>query len=133
MKHWMRLRRWMFVGAFLVLGAWVCWAAVEAIAAPADLAYYQQAKINWRQFEGQKLTIGLNKHPYTESLLPLIPEFEALTGIKVDYLILPENEYGAKLTADLSNQRGEFTVIMAGAMRNWAYVPPGWMAPLDSS
>ena len=95
------------------------------------LAYYRQAKINWRQFEGQKLTIGLNKHPYTESLLPLIPEFEALTGIKVEYLILPENEYFAKLMADLSQQRGEFTVIMTGAMRNWAYVTPGWMVPLD--
>ena len=81
--------------------------------------------------KGQKLTIGLNKHSYTESLLPLISEFEALTGIKVEYLILPENEYGAKLTADLSNQRGEFTVIMAGAMRNWAYVTPGWMVPLE--
>ena len=131
MKHLMRSWPGMVVGAFLVLGGWIGWAAVEANAAPADLAYYQQAKINWRQFEGQKLTIGLNKHPYTESLLPLIPEFEALTGVKVDYLILPENEYGAKLTADLSNQRGEFTVIMAGAMRNWAYVTPGWMVPLE--
>jgi ABC-type glycerol-3-phosphate transport system substrate-binding protein len=86
----------------------------EALAGESPgLAYFRQAKINWRQAEGQKLTIGLNKHPYTESLLPLIGEFEALTGIKVDYLILPENEYGAKLTADLSQQRGEFTVIMA--------------------
>jgi multiple sugar transport system substrate-binding protein len=106
-------------------------AAVSVAQAAADLAYYRQAKINWRQFEGQTLTIGLNKHSYTESLLPQIGEFEALTGIKVDYLILPENEYGAKLTADLSNQRGEFTVIMAGAMRNWAYVTPGWMVPLE--
>jgi multiple sugar transport system substrate-binding protein len=117
----------------------VCFAAATVLAVMAggayagesSLAYFQQAKINWRQFEGQKLTIGLNKHPYTESLLPLIPEFEALTGIKVEYLILPENEYGAKLTADLSQQRGEFTVIMAGAMRNWAFVTPGWMVPLD--
>ncbi|HSR11287.1 MAG TPA: extracellular solute-binding protein, partial [Thermodesulfobacteriota bacterium] len=130
MRHQPCSRRWVAAGALLVLGAWFCWAA-GAIAAEPDLSYYRQAKINWRQFEGQKLTIGLNKHPYTESLLPLIPEFEALTGVKVDYLILPENEYGAKLTADLSNQRGEFTVIMAGAMRNWAYVPPGWMVPLE--
>ena len=131
MKTRMRSKWWAVAGVFLVLGVWICWAAVEASAAESDLAYYRQAKINWRQFEGQKLTIGLNKHPYTESLLPLIPEFEALTGVKVDYLILPANEYGAKLTADLSNQRGELTVIMAGAMRNWAYVPPGWMVPLE--
>ena len=53
MKHSMRSWPWMVLGAFLVLGGWICWAAVEANAAPADLAYYQQAKINWRQFEGQ--------------------------------------------------------------------------------
>ena len=123
MRHWMGATRWLAIGAVLVAAGWILGGVAEAAAGESSLAYFRQAKINWRQFEGQKLTIGLNKHPYTESLLPLIPEFEALTGIKVDYLILPENEYGAKLTADLSNQRGEFTVIMAGAMRNWAYVP----------
>ncbi len=131
MHYRKRSLRWMALGAFLVLGAWVFWAAAESIAAEPDLSYYRQAKINWRQSEGQKLTIGLNKHPYTESLLPLIPEFEALTGVKVDYLILPENEYFSKLVADLSNQRGEFTVIMTGPMRNWAYAAPGWILPLD--
>ena len=95
------------------------------------LAYYRQAKINWRQAEGQSLTIGLNKHPFTESLLPLIPEFRQLTGINVEYLILPEAEYFTKLTADLSQQRGEFSVIMTGPMRNWQFVPPDWIMPLD--
>src|SRR6266446_1750192 len=95
------------------------------------LAYYRQAKINWRQAAGQSLTVGLNKHPFTESLLPLIPEFERLTGIKVEYLILPEQEYFSKLVADLSQQRGEFTVIMTGPMRNWQYATPGWIVPLD--
>jgi multiple sugar transport system substrate-binding protein len=126
-----RSGRLLRLGVFVFLVAWLLAPAAEVIAGESSLAYFQQAKINWRQFEGQKLTIGLNKHPYTESLLPLVPEFEALTGIKVEYLILPENEYGAKLTADLSQQRGEFTVIMAGAMRNWAFVTPGWMVPLD--
>jgi multiple sugar transport system substrate-binding protein len=114
------------------MGGWICWGALEANAAATDLSYFQQAKINWRQFEGQKLTIGLNKHPYTESLLPLIPEFEALTGIKLEYLILPEAEYYSKVAADLSNQRGEFTVIMTGPTRHWTYATPGWVVPLDS-
>ena len=103
----MRTRsRWLVRIGLCGLMALICLGSIgEAVAGEASgLAYYRQAKINWRQFEGQKLTIGLNKHPYTESLLPLISEFEALTGIKVEYLILPENEYGAKLTADLSNQ-----------------------------
>src|ERR1700693_3236238 len=90
-------------------------------------AYYRQAKIDWRQAAGQSLTIGLNKHPFTESLLPLIPEFRRLTGINVDYLILPEAEYFTKLVADLSQQRGEFSVIMTGPVRNWQFVPPNWI------
>ena len=95
------------------------------------LAYYRQAKIDWQQAKGQSLTIGLNKHPFTESLLPLIPEFRKLTGINVEYLILPEAEYFTKLVADLSQQRGEFSVIMTGPMRNWQYVPPNWIVSLD--
>jgi len=95
------------------------------------LSYHRQAKIDWRQAAGQSLAIGLNKHPFTESLLPLIPEFRSLTGINVDYLILPEAEYFTRLVADLSQQRGEFSVIMTGPMRNWQYVPPNWILPLD--
>ncbi len=123
-------RRWLaglLLAMLLVMG-------VAPIASAQDdeaLAYYKQAKIDWRQAAGQKLTIGLNKHPFTELLLPLIPEFRKLTGIDVDYLILPEAEYFTKLTADLSQQRGEFSVIMTGPMRNWQFVPPDWIVPLD--
>lgn len=123
-------RRWLtslFVATVIMLAG-----TVPALAQDDEaLAYFRQAKINWRQAEGQSLTIGLNKHPFTESLLPLIPEFRRLTGINVEYLILPEAEYFTKLTADLSQQRGEFSVIMTGPMRNWQYVPPDWILPLD--
>jgi multiple sugar transport system substrate-binding protein len=97
----------------------------------AALAYFHQAKVNWRQAEGQSISLGLNKHPYTESLLPLIPEFERLTGIKIEYLVLPEAEFNTKITADLSQQRGEFSVIMTGPIRNWQYVTADWIVPLD--
>ena len=127
----MRTRRhWLCGALFATLFATGGWLGAEA-QDDQSLAYYRQAKINWRQAEGQSLTIGLNKHPFTESLLPLIPEFRRLTGINVEYLILPENEYFTKLVADLSQQRGEFSVIMTGPMRNWQYVPPDWILPLD--
>ena len=80
MRHWMGAKRWLAIGAVLVVAGWILGGVAEAAAGESSLAYFRQAKINWRQFEGQKLTIGLNKHQYTESLLPLIGEFEALTG-----------------------------------------------------
>jgi len=120
------------IGATLLLGLAVLGCPAETTAGESSsLAYFKQAKINWRAYEGQRLTIGLNKHPFTESLLPQIADFENLTGIKVEYLILPEQEYFSKLVADLSQQRGEFTVIMTGPMRNWQYAAPGWLLPLD--
>lgn len=123
-------RRWL--SALLLTGLVTTQAPPPAAAQDSEaLAYYRQAKINWRQAEGQSLTIGLNKHPFTESLLPLIPQFRALTGINVDYLILPEAEYFTKLAADLSQQRGEFSVIMTAPIRNWGYVIPDWILPLD--
>jgi multiple sugar transport system substrate-binding protein len=124
------MRRWL---TSLLLAMLFIMAGVASASAQDDdaLAYYRQAKINWRQAEGQSLTIGLNKHPFTESLLPLIPDFRRLTGINVDYLILPEAEYITKLTADLSQQRGEFSVIMTGPVRNWQFVSADWIMPLD--
>ena len=127
----MRLHRRELAG--LLLAAPFTIRSVLNAAAQDDqaLSYHRQAKIDWRQAAGQSLAIGLNKHPFTESLLPLIPEFRSLTGIDVDYLILPEAEYFTRLVADLSQQRGEFSVIMTGPMRNWQYVPPNWILPLD--
>lgn len=123
----MDLHRRTFLGMLLATGA-----APGVMAQSGDnLEYFRQAKINWRQAEGQPLALGMNKHPFTESLLPLIPEFKQLTGINIDYLILPENEYFTRLAADLSQKQGEFSVIMTGPMRNWQYVTPGWIDELD--
>ncbi len=127
----MRLHRRSFTGLLLATPFAMAGAPGASAQNDESLAYYRQAKIDWRQAAGQSLTIGLNKHPFTESLLPLIPQFKSLTGISVDYLILPEDEYFTKLAADLSQQRGEFSVIMTGPMRNWEYVSADWILPLD--
>ena len=123
-------RRWL---TGLLLTMLVTMGGIPGASAQDDeaLAYYRQAKIDWRQAAGQSLTIGLNKHPFTKSLLPLIPEFRRLTGVSVEYLILPEAEYFTKLAADLSQQRGEFSVIMTGPVRNWQFVSADWILPLD--
>lgn len=127
----MRARRHWLAG--LALATLLSLTGIPGVSAQNDeaLAYYRQAKIDWQQAKGQTLTIGLNKHPFTESLLPLIPQFRQLTGINIEYLILPEAEYFTKLAADLSQQRGEFSVIMTGPVRNWQFVTPDWILPLD--
>ncbi len=95
------------------------------------LSYYQQANINWKAYEGTHLAIGLNKHPFTNSLRPLLQIFEQLTGIRVTYTILPEEEYFEKLFRDFSNGRGIFDVYMTSPVFEWRYQYAGWIEDLN--
>jgi multiple sugar transport system substrate-binding protein len=119
-------------------------AAAEAAAgeeAPAELAMdldvFYEADIDWHALadeageEGLNLHVAVVKHTYTDSLLPLIPVFEELTGINVLYDMLPQAEYWPKLGVDLSSGAGLIDVYMTGPELVWAYVPPGWTEPLD--
>ena len=88
------------------------------------------ADVKWTACKGETLTIGLNKHPFTESLRPLLPEFESITGIRVAYIILPEQEYFEKLLIDLSSGAGVFDVYMTSPMFEWRYQYAGWIEDL---
>lgn len=91
-----------------------------------------QDTFDWQQFKGAQVRLILNKHPYTESLLPLLPEFTKRTGIEVpEPLILPEAEYFQKVLLDLSTGAGEFDAFMTGPQIHWAYDSAGWTEPLE--
>jgi multiple sugar transport system substrate-binding protein len=109
-------------------------AAVTASWLPTrtDRIRAMQDSFDWKQFSGGQVRLILNKHPYTESLLPLIPEFTELTGIEVpEPLILPEAEYFQKLLLDLSTGAGEFDAFMTGPYIHWTYDSAGWTEPLE--
>ncbi len=68
------------------------------------------AAINWRQVadkyprETVTIHVMMTAHSFTQSLVPLIPEFERLTGIKILYHILSsDDEYFRKLEAALAD------------------------------
>lgn len=114
--------------------------AAAATAAPATVlneSDFTSAKIDWKSVakkapeEGVTLQVAMVKHTFTDSLLPLIPEFEKLTGIKVSYNILPQDEYWPKITIDLSSGAGLTDVFMVGPELDWAYIGPGWIESLD--
>ncbi len=91
-----------------------------------------QSTFDWQKYKGSQVRLILNKHPYTESLLPLLPEFQKLTGIDVpEPLILPEAEYFEKLRLDLSTGTGEFDSFMTGPYIHWTYDDAGWTEPLE--
>jgi multiple sugar transport system substrate-binding protein len=103
----------------------------QSAATPAAATTASGASIDWQAYKGSQVRMILNKHPFTESLLPLIPQFEQLTGISTTNLILPEDEFFQKLLVDLSTGAGSYDVFMTGPYAHWAYDKAGWTQPLE--
>lgn len=91
----------------------------------------EPAKFDWMKYKGTEVSVILNKHPYSESLIGLLPDFEKATGMKVKYEILAETEYFEKLRLELSTGTGQYDVFMAGPMTTWEYAAAGWLEPLE--
>jgi multiple sugar transport system substrate-binding protein len=92
--------------------------AVGAVALSGGLgnAFAQaasDAKIDWKQFKGTDIDILLSRHPWQESIEPLIPDFETLTGMKVNVTKLPEQQFITKVSADMTAGSFAFDVFMS--------------------
>ncbi len=87
-------------------------------------------EFDWRRYEGQTIKLLLNQHPYTDGMLAELDKFIAMTGIRVEYDIFPEEEYFDRLTLALSSRSREYDAFMTGAYMVWQYSPPGWMEDL---
>lgn len=52
---------------------------------------------DWQRFQGQTITLLLDEHPWTTGVQPLLADFEALTGIRLNVRVVPEPAYFQKL------------------------------------
>ncbi|MCP4386281.1 MAG: extracellular solute-binding protein [Hyphomicrobiales bacterium] len=100
------------------------------IAAAAGTASVAQ-DFDWKQESGSSINALLVSHPFVESIKPLVPEFEALTGIDVNLEVLAEQAANEKLLADLSSKAGTIDVFMTSPLQNWQYATANWVADLD--
>lgn len=112
----------------LVLGA--PWIARHAHA-QADLGAYQSAKINWRQAEGEKLTVAVIPAGYFDALIAVTPDFQALTGIEVRYEKVPPGQIRQKAILDLSSKTGTYATHAADPMYYDLYVSNNWVEPIQ--
>ena len=104
----------------------------EPAAAESDLiTASKQADIDWRQFEGTTLNALVVKHWWTDAIEPLLPEFEALSGMTVKFDTLSEDTYFQKAVTELSSGSGAHDVLMVGNLQVGQYMNGGWLEPLD--
>jgi ABC-type glycerol-3-phosphate transport system substrate-binding protein len=117
------------VGVTGLLGAG--WSAGAMAQAGVDLAPYQRAKINWKQAEGEAISVAVIPASYFDNLLDLLPEFEALTGIRVRPEKVPPGQIRQKAMLDLSSKTGTYATHAVDPMYYPLYVANKWVEPLD--
>jgi ABC-type glycerol-3-phosphate transport system substrate-binding protein len=95
------------------------------------LAPYKAAKINWRQVEGESISVAVIPASYFDNLGTLIPQFEALTGIQVRVEKVPPGQIRQKAMLDLSSKTRTYATHAADPMYYPLYVANKWVEPLD--
>ena len=108
------------------------WKLCVPSAADAEMAMGAGAEFNWQQRAGETIVVGLSEHPWTDSFLPAIGEFEALTGIKVEYQVFSEPQLRDKMLIALQAQSPEVDVWPSLKSREGLkYFKAGYYEPLD--
>ena len=97
-----------------------------------ELAPYLEANIDWRQFEGETINVAVVHYLDTEEIGNQVSLFEELTGITVNYGLLPEEELHQKAFVDLASRTGQYDIISADFMFIPQFtVEPVMIEPLD--
>ena len=78
------------------------------------------AGFNYRQFAGETIFVSWSKHPITDATIAFHDEFTELTGINVEYEIVPEQQHRQKNVIQMS----------AGSSAVDAWESPGFEKPL---
>jgi sorbitol/mannitol transport system substrate-binding protein len=75
-----------------------------------------------------EVTVGMVGNPQMTELQNMLPDFQArYPNIKVNLLILPENEIRAKVTTDVSTGAGTFDVVTVGMYEVPLWAKLGWI------
>ncbi|NPV53946.1 MAG: sugar ABC transporter substrate-binding protein [Firmicutes bacterium] len=103
---------------------------VSVVSYGASMPSADQAKINWKQASGQSIRIMACARPAITYLKSLLPEFEALTGIKVTIDDYPEGEFFKKIVIDLSSGKPVSDAFMLSHAYTVMYAEGKWVEPL---
>jgi multiple sugar transport system substrate-binding protein len=117
----------------LVVGAATA-VAVVAATAPGALAQDASApasSFDWQRFAGQEITIVATQNPWQAALEPLIPEFQELTGMTVNFESLPEQQFRQRLQVELTAGSDDIDGFMTAVLQDGArFTRAGWYEDL---
>jgi multiple sugar transport system substrate-binding protein len=89
--------------------------------------------MNWKKFSGQKIEVTLVKSPRADIIEKGLPEFEAMTGIKVGFEQIPEQQARQKQIIELTSGKPSFDVIHESFhVQKRLFEKSGWVADLSA-
>lgn len=78
------------------------------------------------------LTIATVNNPDMLIMQKLSPEFTKETGIKLDWVVLPENVLRQRVTTDIATKSGTFDIVTIGTLETPTWGKNGWLTPIGN-
>jgi multiple sugar transport system substrate-binding protein len=101
------------------------------MAAETKQAGYLAAKINWRQAEGEQIKILVIPAHYFDKFRAITPQFTELSGVVVNFEVIPPGEVRAKAVLDLGAKTANYASHTGDPMFLALYAANKWVDPLD--
>ncbi len=107
-------------------------ASASVLAAPAIVERANaQSAFDWKQFKGQSIEVNFQLSPRGDLMQRTIPQFEEMTGIKVGFEQIPEQQQRPKVAMEMATGHPSFDVVNVGMHVQKRLVErAGWMADL---
>ncbi|MEI7027003.1 ABC transporter substrate-binding protein [Paenibacillus sp. y28] len=128
-KTWSRM---VGTGLAAVLAVGLIAGCAGKTATPSPDTTKQGAAGGGKPFEGRTLTLVTANHPWGEAIKPLIPDFEAATGMKVKVESYFEDQLTQKLTVQFTSGSATPDVFMYRPLQEGKlFYKNGWVQALD--
>ena len=90
-------------------------------------------KFDWQGQKGTTIRAMFSKGALGQTIESLLPDFEKLTGIKVQYESFPEDQFRQKVLLELGAGTGGLDVFWTfAAQEGLKFAHAGWYEPLDA-
>lgn len=120
-------KRWIGASMSILLAA-----AAVAGCATKDTGTPDNQAGGGKPFQGKSITLVTANHPWGEALKPLLPDFEAATGMSVKVESFFEDQLTQKLTVQFTSGSATPDVFMYRPLQEGKlFFKNGWVQPLD--
>ena len=107
--------------------------AVAPTTAPAVAPTSVPTGFNYKRFQGQSIFVSLSKNPAADLIAANTAEFEALTGIKVEVEVIPEQQQRQINVIKMSSKSSQIDVWQSGyGVEMRMFGKAGWYQPINA-